>query len=127
VNLVKDKTIEAMNNASQVWNETILVFGHLSHVYHTGASIYITYLFKRSSDPDENLQRWKDINSAASAAIIHHGGTISHQHGVGHDHAPYLAAEKGKLGLDLLSSIGQLCDPDGLMNPGVMFNSDDKN
>jgi alkyldihydroxyacetonephosphate synthase len=127
VNLVKDKTIEAMIKASQIWNEPILVFGHLSHVYHTGASIYITYLFKRSFDPDENLQRWKDIKSAASATIIQHGGTISHQHGIGHDHAPYLAAEKGNLGLDLLSSIGQSFDPDGLMNPGVMFNSNDKN
>jgi alkyldihydroxyacetonephosphate synthase len=102
----------------------VLVFGHLSHVYPTGASIYITYLFRRSIDPDENLARWQEIKHAASQAIISNGGTISHQHGVGLDHASYLATEKGQIGMDLLSTTGRFFDPSGLMNPGKMFNSD---
>jgi alkyldihydroxyacetonephosphate synthase len=121
---VKDKTVNAIVDANHHWNDHVLVFGHLSHVYPTGASIYITYLFRRSIDPDENLARWQEIKHAASQAIISNGGTISHQHGVGHDHASYLAAEKGQNGMDLLSNIGQFLDPNGLMNSGNMFNSD---
>jgi hypothetical protein len=36
---------------------------------------------------------------------VENGGTISHQHGVGTDHAPYLAAEKGELGLSSMQAL----------------------
>ncbi len=39
------------------------------------------------------------------------GGTISHQHGVGKDHRPYLEAEKGVLGIDLLGDASRRFDP----------------
>jgi alkyldihydroxyacetonephosphate synthase len=52
--------------------------------------------------------------------IVKHGGTISHQHGVGVDHTPYLAAEKGKLGMELIQTICSSLDPDGIMNPGKL-------
>ena len=58
---------------------------------------------------------------AASDAIVAGGGTISHQHGVGRDHAPYLAAEKGDLGMAVLGDIARRFDPDGIMNPGVLI------
>jgi alkyldihydroxyacetonephosphate synthase len=100
--------------------ERVLVFAHLSHVYRDGASIYITYLFRRA-DPDETLRRWQALKGAASRVILAHGGTISHQHGVGLDHAAYLPAEKGPLGMQTLESVIRLFDPDGLMNPGKLL------
>jgi alkyldihydroxyacetonephosphate synthase len=97
------------------------VFGHLSHFYRSGASIYITFIFRRSADPDENLNQWREIKHAASQAIINSGATISHQHGIGRDHAPYLKYEKGQIGLEMIENAGNFFDPQGLMNPGVMF------
>jgi alkyldihydroxyacetonephosphate synthase len=61
------------------------------------------------------------MKHAASQAIQTHGGTISHQHGVGLDHAPYLPAEKGALGMETLRAICQTMDPDGMMNPGKLY------
>ena len=58
---------------------------------------------------------------AASEAIVAGGGTISHQHGVGRDHAPYLRAEKGDLGMAVLGDIARRFDPNGIMNPGVLI------
>ncbi|HVM71610.1 MAG TPA: FAD-binding oxidoreductase [Anaerolineales bacterium] len=101
--------------------ERVLVFAHLSHVYRDGASIYITYLYRHAADPDETLRRWQVLKAAASRVIQRHGGTISHQHGVGLDHAAYLAAEKGPLGMQALGSAIRLFDPDGLMNPGKLL------
>jgi alkyldihydroxyacetonephosphate synthase len=101
--------------------ERVLAFAHLSHVYHDGASIYITYLFRRAEDPKETLRRYQILKGAASRVIVRHGGTISHQHGVGMDHAPYLAAEKGPLGMQALETIAKLFDPDGMMNPGKLL------
>ncbi|MEK6575608.1 MAG: FAD-binding oxidoreductase [Chloroflexota bacterium] len=101
--------------------ERVLVFAHLSHVYADGASIYVTYLFRRAADPDETLRRWQKLKAGASQIVVAHGGTISHQHGVGVDHAPYLAAEKGELGMRLLQSMQRTLDPDGLFNPGNLL------
>lgn len=100
--------------------ENVYVFSHLSHVYTDGSSLYTTYLFRLAEDPDENLRRWQRLKSAASRAIVEAGGTISHQHGVGIDHLPYLASEKGVLGLSALQSLCRHFDPDGLMNPGKL-------
>jgi len=101
--------------------ERTLVIAHLSHVYGDGASIYVTYLFRRTEDPDELLEHWQKMKTAASQVIVAHGGTISHHHGVGTDHAPYLEAEKGKIGIDVLRVMSEAVDPQGLMNPGKLF------
>ncbi|MCA9977668.1 MAG: hypothetical protein KC413_18040, partial [Anaerolineales bacterium] len=105
-------------------DEKVHVFTHLSHMYPSGASIYTTYLFRLADDPDESLHRWWRMKDAASQAIVRHQGTISHQHGVGTDHAPYLAAEKGVLGMAALRAALQQFDPDGLMNPGKLSEPD---
>ena len=104
----------------------MLAFAHLSHIYRSGASTYFTYLFPRAADPDETLSHWRTLKTLASEAIVEQGGTISHQHGVGRDHAPYLAAEKGSVGLDILSTLLRETDPDGLLNPGIMLLNEDQ-
>ncbi len=101
--------------------ERLLVFAHLSHVYPDGAGIYVTYLFRRAADPDETLRHWQTLKAAASQVIVAHGGTISHQHGIGTDHAPYLAAEKGAVGMAMLEAVRRSVDPHGLLNPGKLM------
>jgi alkyldihydroxyacetonephosphate synthase len=101
--------------------EQVLAFAHLSHVYRDGASIYTTFLFRRLADPDSLIAFWKNMKQAASLTIQRFGGTITHQHGVGLDHAPYLTAEKGALGMDMLRALCKSMDPDGMMNPGKLI------
>ena len=114
--------IEAALYSAVPNGERIHVFTHLSHVYPQGASIYTTYLFRISTDPDGTLRRWEALKGAASRTIVREGGTISHQHGVGRDHAPYLEAEKGALGMAALAGVTTIFDPDGRMNPDVLLN-----
>ncbi len=101
--------------------EGVHAFTHLSHVYPSGSSIYTTYLFRIAADPDETVRRWTILKAIASRAIVDGGGTISHQHGVGIDHAPYLQAEKGALGMALIADVARRLDPDGLMDPGKLL------
>ncbi len=125
---VKDaaqETVQSIHQAISQMGEKALVFSHLSHFYKDGASFYVTYLFRLSSDPDETLQRWKRMKEAASQVIIKHAGTISHQHGVGLDHLGYLKAEKGLLGLKVLQDTFQSLDPMGIMNPGKLVGNPD--
>ena len=97
------------------------MFSHLSHMYPSGSSLYVTYLYRIATDPDVTLERWSTLKAAASEAIVAAGGTISHHHGVGVDHAAYLAAEKGELGMAALRSAIRTFDPDGVMHPGVLL------
>jgi alkyldihydroxyacetonephosphate synthase len=110
----------AIVEASQARGEQVLAFAHLSHLYRDGASIYTSYLFRRGADPDELLERWGAIKAAASRVIQAHGGTITHQHGIGTDHAPYLPGEKGPLGMDAIRAVCKSFDPEGMMNPGKL-------
>jgi alkyldihydroxyacetonephosphate synthase len=110
----------ALDEALAGTGEVVHFFTHLSHLYPWGSSLYTTCLFRLAQDPEENLHRWRRLKEGASKAIVAQGGTISHQHGVGVDHAPYLPAEKGPLGMAVLGDLCRRFDPSGIMNPGKL-------
>lgn len=115
------KGMEAdIGNALKDEGETTHVFTHLSHFYGQGCSVYTTYLFRTGADYHATLARWKKLKTAGAEAIVKHGGTISHQHGVGKDHADYLPAEKGELGIKAIQELCHVFDPDKRMNPGKL-------
>lgn len=100
--------------------ERVHAYTHLSHLYAQGASVYTTFIWRLAGNFDADLARWRRLKNAVSEAIVAGGGTISHQHGVGLDHAPWLAAEKGALGIEALRALFRQFDPDGCMNPGKL-------
>jgi alkyldihydroxyacetonephosphate synthase len=95
-----------------------VVMCHVSHLYRSGASLYFTFLARQSDAP---LDQWRAAKSAASEAIVAAGGTITHHHAVGRDHAAWMSAEVGELGLDLIRAAKQRLDPAGIMNPGKLL------
>ncbi|MGM0563476.1 MAG: FAD-binding oxidoreductase [Pseudomonadota bacterium] len=103
--------------------ERVHVFTHLSHLYPQGSSAYTTYIFRCGDSYEETLARWRKLKHIASDAVVEYGGTISHQHGVGRDHAPWLPAEKGPLGMGAIRSLVRHFDPDQRMNPGVLLDA----
>ena len=54
-------------------------------------------------------------------AIVASGGTITHHHAVGRDHAPWLADEIGDLGMDVLRAVKSTLDPAWVLNPGALL------
>ncbi|KJQ54700.1 putative FAD-linked oxidoreductase [Microbacterium sp. SA39] len=94
------------------------VMCHVSHIYPTGASLYFTVLAGIRSEP---LTTWRAVKSRVNDVIIATGGTISHHHAVGRDHAPWLAQEIGDTGIRILTAIKRELDPHGIMNPGAVI------
>ncbi|EHY89029.1 FAD-binding oxidoreductase, partial [Saccharomonospora azurea] len=90
---------------------------HISHAYETGASLYFTVLAAR--DPRDPFGQWERAKQAASEAISGRG-TITHHHAVGVDHAPYLRAEIGDVGMSVLSAAKHATDPTNILNPGKL-------
>jgi alkyldihydroxyacetonephosphate synthase len=91
---------------------------HVSHLYPTGASLYFTFMARQEEDA---LGQWSAAKSAASEAIMAGGGTITHHHGVGRDHLPWMRAELGELGIEALRAAKERLDPAGIMNPGKLL------
>ena len=91
---------------------------HVSHLYRSGASLYFTFLARQSGAP---LEQWRAAKSAASEAIVAAGGTITHHHAVGRDHAAWMPAEVGELGLGVIRAAKERLDPAGIMNPGKLL------
>ncbi len=96
-----------------------LVFCHLSHAYADGASLYFTFISRARRGAE--IEQWAAVKRAACEAIVAHGGTITHHHAIGRDHAPYMEAEVGSTGLDVLRAVKEQLDPAGIMNPGKLL------
>jgi alkyldihydroxyacetonephosphate synthase len=94
------------------------VMSHLSHAYETGASLYTTVI--AVADRRDPVAPWQSAKSAASDAIMAAGATITHHHAVGRDHAAWLPAEVGPLGMSILGAVKAAVDPHGVLNPGVL-------
>ena len=77
-----------------------LVMCHVSHVYETGASLYFTFLARQREG--EEIEQWQAVKRAAGDAIVDGGGTITHHHAVGRDHAPWMEREIGAGGVAAL-------------------------
>lgn len=92
-----------------------LAFCHLSHAYADGASLYFTFISR--SRRGEEIEQWGAVKRAASEAIVASGGTITHHHAVGRDHVPYMEAEVGETGIEVLRATKEQLDPAGIMNP----------
>ena len=116
---VYDAVRRALRGALTGSGRRPLVMTHVSHGYPTGASLYLTVLADR--DDDLPIQQWLTAKRAATDALMAAGGTLTHHHAVGVDHRPWLAEEIGPLGVDVLRSVKQRLDPQGICNPGVLL------
>jgi len=91
---------------------------HISHSYHTGASLYFTYAFHAC--PGRELAQYLQIKKAAEDTFLAHGATLSHHHAVGYEHMPWLEAEISPAGVRAIQSLKEGVDPQRIMNPGKL-------
>ena len=110
---------DALRGALEAQGTPGIVMCHLSHAYRDGASLYYTFIAPRR--PGDELGQWHAVKTAACEAIVAHGGTITHHHAVGRDHAPYMEPEIGTAGIAALRAIKERLDPAGVMNPGKLL------
>jgi alkyldihydroxyacetonephosphate synthase len=108
---VRDAIAKAMDGKG-------LVMAHLSHAYSDGASVYYTFLARQTEG--QELEQWQQVKRAATEAIIAAGGALSHHHGIGSDHRPWMRQYLGAGGVQALAALKQSFDPQGIMNPGKL-------
>jgi alkyldihydroxyacetonephosphate synthase len=115
---LKAAVTEALTTALQASGTAALVMCHISHVYPTGASLYFTVVAAQRGNP---IEQWRAAKTAASDAMVRCGATITHHHAVGTDHRPWMTAEVGELGVQVLRAVKGVLDPAGILNPGKLI------
>jgi alkyldihydroxyacetonephosphate synthase len=115
---LKAAVTESLTAALAETGTPALVMCHISHVYATGASLYFTVVAAQRGDA---IEQWRKAKAAASQAMVRTGGTITHHHAVGADHRPWMSAEVGELGVQLLRAVKATLDPAGILNPGKLI------
>lgn len=111
-------TYQAVRGAVEHALGRCLVMCHVSHLYSQGASLYFTVLAART---DSAVEQWQRAKDAASDALIATGATITHHHGVGTDHRPWMTDEVGPVGVQILRAVKAALDPDGVLNPAKLI------
>nr|WP_231635322.1 FAD-binding oxidoreductase [Luteipulveratus halotolerans] len=96
------------------------VLCHISHLYTAGCSLYYTVFARQEAGAE--IDQWKTLKTAAGDAILAGGGTITHHHATGADHAPWMFEEYGPLWVGMLRAAKAEVDPAGIMNPGKLMN-----
>ncbi len=90
---------------------------HISHTYHTGASLYFTFAFQQNSGVEQYLH----VKKAAEDAFLDNGGCVSHHHAVGFEHLPWVMADVSPVGMIGVEGIKNAYDPQKIMNPGKLI------
>src|SRR5215212_6069903 len=93
------------------------VMCHLSHSYHAGACLYFTFAVNASGARDE-LAAYDAVKGAIQQAFVDAGGTLSHHHAVGTEHARWLEQDISPAGVAMQRALFEGIDPGSNLNPG---------
>ncbi len=92
-----------------------------THVYPDGPAPYFTFL--APARIGEELAQWTAIKTAASEALLAHGGTITHHHAIGRLHRPWYDRQRPEPFANALRAVKRAIDPAGILNPGVLIDA----
>ncbi|WP_423919520.1 FAD-binding oxidoreductase [Frigoribacterium sp. 2-23] len=114
---VSNRVYAAANQAFDEIGKQGWIMSHLSHSYHSGACLYFTFAFEYTSE-DVAEAEYDVVKKAIQQAFLDTGGTLSHHHGVGLEHAPWLEQDVSAEGVAVMKGLFDAADAGGNFNPG---------
>jgi len=113
---VKEATLRAIREVTGRDGTCTVRFTHL---YPDGPAPYFTW--HALGDKARLVEQFWAIKSAASAAMVDAGGTITHHHALGRDHRTWYDQERPELFADALKAVKKRLDPHHVLNPGILI------
>ncbi|MEP3829539.1 MAG: FAD-binding oxidoreductase, partial [Lentilitoribacter sp.] len=97
-----------------------IIFGHaLAGNLH--------FVFTQAFDSQEKIQRYDAFMGAvADLVAVQLKGSLKAEHGTGRNMAPFVELEWGADAYQVMTALKSVFDPNSILNPGVIINSDDK-
>jgi FAD/FMN-containing dehydrogenase len=94
----------------------VLWYGHIGD-----GNLHVNILKPMDLDSATFAQKCGAVSEHLFAVLQRHGGSISAEHGVGLTKKPYLHYTRDETEIGYLRAIKQVFDPNGIMNPGKIF------
>jgi alkyldihydroxyacetonephosphate synthase len=94
------------------------IMAHQSHSYASGACLYFTFAFVGKNDI---LAEYDVVKTAIQQSFIDNGATLSHHHGVGVEHSPWMEQDISAQGVAVMDGLFRATDPKSNLNPGKIL------
>ena len=100
--------------------DNAIIFGHAKD---GNLHFVITQSFNDQAAIDQYA---RFIDDVVKLVVDRYDGALKAEHGTGRNMAPFVETEWGAEAYAVMKRLKALCDPEGLLNPGVIINSDPK-
>jgi FAD/FMN-containing dehydrogenase len=94
----------------------VVWFGHIGD-----GNLHINVLPPEDMEQGEFLAHCERVTRLLADALQRHGGSISAEHGIGLVKRAYLGSTRSEAEIDLMRGIRGVFDPNGILNPGKLF------
>ncbi|MBT2744942.1 MULTISPECIES: FAD-binding oxidoreductase [unclassified Lysobacter] len=94
----------------------VVWFGHIGD-----GNLHINVLKPEDVSDADFLAQCEQVTKLLAASLQRHGGSISAEHGIGLVKKGYLGSTRSAAEIAVMRGIKQVLDPNGLMNPGKLF------
>jgi len=112
------KLADAVAVSEKILSASGFPFSILGHVADGN---FHTFIITDPKNPNE-LEEIRKITHDMTSAIIAMGGTCTGEHGIGAGKIDSLLEEAGSASVDIMKLIKKALDPNGILNPGKIFN-----
>lgn len=83
------------------------------------------FILNQSFQSKKEVERYADMmRDVARLVVEEYGGSLKAEHGTGRNMAPFVKYEWGEDAYAAMKELKAIFDPQGLLNPGVVFNDD---
>jgi D-lactate dehydrogenase len=97
--------------------ERSVIFGHAKDGN-------LHFMLTERFEPGKHPERYAAFTEDLVSAVLARGGTLKAEHGTGRVMAPYVRRQYGDELYDVMVELKRLCDPAGVLNPGVVLTDD---
>lgn len=113
-----DATVDLANMLSEHGYDDSCIYGHaLEGNYH--------FILAQSFDTQREVHRYHYLmDEIVKLVVDKYDGSLKAEHGTGRNMAPFVRKEWGDEIYGIMCEVKRIFDPDGLLNPGVIFNDD---
>jgi D-lactate dehydrogenase len=83
------------------------------------------FVLSQSFNHRAEVERYaRFIDDVVALVVKRYDGALKAEHGTGRNMAPFVETEWGPEAYAVMKRLKELCDPDGILNPGVLLNPD---
>lgn len=120
--------VEKLANAASDLRRSLKKYGYdEAIIFGHALDGNLHFVFTQDFSLPGEVERYRKLmDDVAEIVVKRYSGSLKGEHGTGRNMAPFVEMEWGKKAFELMKRIKNAFDPCGILNPGVILNSDNK-